>query len=277
MVIGGYTPGGQLTTTTTVENFPGFPDGIEGPELMARFQQQAEKYGAEIVYEEANEVDLGGEVKVVKTSADKEYKARAVVIATGATPRRLDIPGEDEFYGRGVSTCATCDGALYKDKVVAVIGGGDSAMEESTYLTKHASKVYLIHRRDEFRASKIMAERALANEKIEVMYNTEVIEVVGADNKVDHLRLKNTESGEESELKVDGMFLAIGHIPVSGYVNGVAKNELGYVLSEDGVHTNIEGVYVAGDVQDAVYRQAVTAAGYGAKAAIAAQRWLDEK
>ncbi len=189
--------------------------------------------------------------------------------------KSLDIPGLDEYYGRGVSTCATCDGALYKDKVIAVVGGGDSAMEEATFLTRFASKVYLIHRRDEFRASQIMIDRALANEKIEVIYNTEVTEVVGKDNAFDHVKIHNTKTGESQDLDIAGLFLAIGHIPVTGFINGVALNERGYVESEDGTHTNVDGVFVAGDVEDEIYRQAITASAMGCRAAMCAEKWLD--
>lgn len=273
VVIAGEQFGGQLMNTTDVENFPGFPEGIEGPELMMNMLKQAEKFGSIIKYENADYVDFKSEVKVVKTSK-VEYKARSVIIATGATPRKLEIPGEGKFYGKGVSTCATCDAAFYREKVVAVVGGGDSAMEESTFLTRFASKVYLIHRRDEFRASPIMAERAEKNEKIEIIRNTEVKEVLGDDN-VDKLKLYNNKEGKESELEVDGLFLAIGHIPVTGFVEGVALNEEGYVQSEDGVNTNVDGVFVAGDVEDQKYRQAITAAGAGCRAALEAQKWLE--
>lgn len=275
LVLAGYEVGGQLINTTIVENYPGFPDGIDGPVLMSKFKQQAEKFGAELVVAEATSVDLAGDIKKITASDEKAYHAKSVIIATGATPRRLDIPGENDFYGRGVSTCATCDGALFKEKILAVVGGGDSAMEDAIFLTRFASKVYIIHRRDKFRASKIMADRAMANEKIEVLWNTEVNEVVGENNVVHHLRIEDSQSGEERDLKVDGMFLAIGHIPVTGYINGVALTEHGYVMSEDGITTNVEGVFTAGDVQDETYRQAITAAGLGCQAALTAQRWLE--
>lgn len=273
IVLAGEQFGGQLMNTTIVENYPGFVDGIEGPELMMNMLKQAEKFGSQIKYENANYVDLKGDVKIVKSSKS-EYKSRAVIIATGATPRRLDIPGEEELYGKGVSTCATCDGAFYRDKVVAVVGGGDSAMEESTFLTRFAKKVYLIHRRDEFRASEIMADRARNNKKIEIIMNTEVKEIIGNDG-VEKIKILNKGDNKESELEVDGFFLAIGHIPVTGFVDGVALNEEGYVLSEDGVNTNIEGVFVSGDVEDQKYRQAITAAGSGCRAALEAQKWLE--
>jgi thioredoxin reductase (NADPH) len=277
VVLAGYEPGGQLIKTTIVENFPGFPDGIDGPELMSRFRVQAEKFGAQVINTDVKQVALAGEVKKIITLEGQEYLAKSVILATGATPRKLTIPGEDEYYGRGVSTCATCDGALFKNKVIAVIGGGDSAMQEAGFLTRFASKVYLIHRRDLFKASKIMIDRVLNNPKIEVIYNTEVKEVVGQDGRVHHLNLLNTKTNQESRLEIAGMFLAIGHVPVTGFLNGVALTPAGYVESMDGVNTNVEGVFVAGDVQDSVFRQAVTAAGMGAMAAITAQKWLEGK
>lgn len=276
LIIAGVIWGGQLMNTTEVENFPGFPEGIQGPELMDRMIKQAQKFGAELKYDDATFVDLSGEEKIVKTSSE-EFKSRAVIIATGATPRRLNIPGEDKFYGRGVSTCATCDAAFYREKIVAVIGGGDSAMEESTFLSKFASKVYLIHRKDEFRASKIMQERVLNNPKIEVIWNTEVKEVLG-DEKVTSVKLQNITTSSESELPLDGVFLAIGHIPVTGFLkNGLSTNERGYVMATDHVNTNIEGVFACGDVEDEKYRQAITAAGLGCMAALTAQKWLEKE
>lgn len=277
LVLAGFTPGGQLMKTTVVENYPGFPDGIEGPELMSRFRKQAEKFGATIIDVDVSAVDFSEKLKMVETEDGKEYQAQAVIVATGAMPRQLDIPGEEEFYGRGVSTCATCDGALFKDKIVAVAGGGDSAMEESLFLSSHAAKVYVIHRRDELRASHIMQEKVKSNPKIETILDTTVEKIVGQEGKVHHLILKNSQKGETTELEVDGLFLAIGHIPVTGYLNGITLDELGYVTSEDGVKTNVEGVFVAGDVEDAKYRQAVTAAGAGCKAALEVQKYLEKK
>lgn len=276
LVIGGYIYGGQLMNTTKIENFPGFKDGIDGPVLMDEMIKQAERFGAEMKYEDVTSVDFSAAEKTVSTSSGT-FSADTVIIATGATPRRLGIPGEDELYGRGVSTCATCDGALYRDKVVAIAGGGDSAMEEATFLTHHASKVYVIHRREEFRASKIMVDRVLANPKIEVLWNTEVREVVGQDGAVDHLRIFNNKENKESDLKVDGFFLAIGHVPVTKYLGDqVELNDQGYIVSGDGVHTSVPGVFVAGDVQDQVYRQAITAAGMGCRSALEAQKFLLE-
>lgn len=275
LVIAGSKPGGQLMDTTVVENYPGFPEGIDGPELMNRFIKQAEHWGARLAYKDVESVDLSSDIKRITVNGGQYYEAEAVIIATGAVPRRLHIPGEDEYYGRGVSTCATCDGAFYKDKTVAVIGGGDSAMEEANFLTNYAQKVYVIHRREELRASEVMQERAKKNEKIEFLWNSEVKEVVGKDGLVHHLRIWNNQREHEYDLEVDGMFLAIGHIPVTGFLNSLTKDEQGYILSEDGVNTNVDGVFVAGDVEDSIYRQAVTAAGSGCRAAMTAQKWLD--
>lgn len=276
VVIAGVTWGGQLMNTTEVENFPGFPDGILGPDLMMNMFKQAEKFGAVIKYEEANYVDFSNEEKIVKTE-NAEYKSKAVIIATGATPRRLDIKGEKEYYGRGVSTCATCDAAFYKEKIVAVVGGGDSAMEEASFLTRFASKVYLIHRKEEFRASKIMQERVKSNPKIEIIMNTEVREVKG-EEVVKKITLFNNVEQKESELEVNGLFLAIGHIPVTGFLKDkLSLNDRGYITAEDHVNTNIDGVFVCGDVEDEKFRQAITAAGMGCMAALTAQKWLEEK
>lgn len=276
LIIGGFTWGGQLMNTTDIENFPGFIDGIPGPQLMENMLKQAQRFGAEIVYENATQVKSIDGKKIVKTY-ENEYEAEAVILASGSMPKKLGIPGEDKYYGRGVSTCATCDAAFYRGKTVAVVGGGDSAMEEANFLTKFADKVYLIHRRDEFRASKIMVQRAIDNPKIEILYNTEVKEVAG-EKTVTHLNLFNNKDNSESELKVDGMFLAIGHIPVTDFVQGeIELDDAGYIKSEDGVHTSIEGIFVAGDVWDQRYRQAITAAGMGCRAAMDAEKWLESK
>jgi thioredoxin reductase (NADPH) len=274
IVLAGEQFGGQLMNTTDVENYPGFEEGIAGPKLMMNMMSQAKKFGADVRFENADEVDFSGEDKTIKTR-NGEYKAESIIIATGAMPRMMEVEGEKEFYGKGVSTCATCDGAFYKEKVVAVIGGGDSAIEEATFLTRFASKVYLIHRRDEFRASPIMVERARANQKVEIILNSQLRKVQG-NLKVEKITVFNNKDNTEKEISVDGVFIAIGHIPVTGYLNGITLNEQGYILSKDGVHTNIEGVFVAGDVEDDKYRQAVTAAGSGCKAALEAQRWLEE-
>lgn len=276
IVIAGTIWGGQLMNTTEVENFPGFPEGIQGPELMQNMIKQAEKFGAILKYEQAEYIDFSGEEKIIKTDRE-EYKAKAVIISTGATPRLLEIPGEKEFYGRGVSTCATCDAAFFKEKVVAVIGGGDSAMEEANFLTRFAKKVYLIHRREEFRASKIMQERAQNNPKIEILLNTEVKEVIG-DQTVKKIKIFNSAENQDTEIELDGIFLAIGHIPVTGFLKDkLSLNERGYIQAVDHVKSNIEGVFVAGDVEDEHYRQAITAAGMGCMASLAAQKYLEDK
>ncbi|MCA9392517.1 thioredoxin-disulfide reductase [candidate division WWE3 bacterium] len=273
IVLAGIEFGGQLMTTTKVENYPGFIEGIDGPELMNNMMEQAKRFGAEIVYEFVRSTDFSKKPFVLKTDSN-EYLAESVIVATGSTPRRLGIESEQRFWGKGVSTCATCDGAFYKDKIVAVIGGGDSAMEESTFLTKFASKVYIIHRRDEFKASKVMQERALNNEKINIVWSSEVVEVVG-DTFVTGLKLKDTNTGEESELSVDGMFLAIGHEPMTEpFVGQMELDPRKYIVTEDGVHTSVDGVFVAGDVADHVYQQAITAAGMGCKAAIMVEKYL---
>lgn len=274
LVIAGITWGGQLMNTTEIENFPGFIEGIKGPDLMSNMLEQAKRFGAEIIYENATQVIDKGDSKIVKTY-ENEYESDAVILATGATPRLLNVPGETKFYGRGVSTCATCDAAFYKEKTVAVIGGGDSAMEDATFLTRFATKVYLVHRRDEFRASPIMIHRALNNPKIEVLYNSQVESIEG-ELKVSTLNLLNNKTNEKTSLKVDGIFLAIGHIPVTDFLgNTIELTEEGYIKSSDGVHTSMQGVFVAGDVEDHKYRQAITAAGAGCRAALDAQKWLE--
>jgi thioredoxin reductase (NADPH) len=274
LVLSGNDFGGQLMTTSHVENFPGFPEGILGPQLMQQMVKQAKRFGAEIKFEAATKVDFSGSPKSVWT--DKEaYQAKAVLIATGSSPRRLNIPGEDTFYGKGVSTCATCDGAFYKGKTVAIVGGGDTAMEEAIFLTKFAQKVIIIHRRDSFRASKIMQERALKNPKIKVIWNTGVEEVLGKQT-VAGLKLKNTQENTESRLPVDGMFLAIGHLPNTQFLgDSVELDEQGYVKVYPPTNTSVEGVFVAGDVHDLHYQQAVTAAGWGCQAAMDIERWLE--
>lgn len=275
LLFAGFSWGGQLMTTTDVENYPGFKDGIQGPELMNNMMEQAKRFGTDVKYENVNKVDFSGEIKKI-VSDSGEYLAKAVIIATGATYRMLEVPGEKEFWTKGVSSCATCDGAFFRDKIVSVVGGGDSAMEEAQFLTRFASKVFLIHRRDEFRASKIMQEKVLSNPKIEVLYNTEIKELEG-DIKLRKIKLFNNQDNSESSIDSDGLFLAIGHIPVTNYLeNQVELKENGYVKSSDGVHTSVKGVFVCGDVEDHIYRQAITAAGAGCRAAITAERWLSE-
>ncbi|SIL94870.1 Thioredoxin reductase (TrxB) [Mycobacteroides abscessus subsp. abscessus] len=268
--------GGALMTTTEVENYPGFREGIMGPDLMDQMREQAIRFGADLRTEDVDEVSLRGPVKTV-TVGDEVYRARAVILAMGAAPRYLGVPGEDTLLGRGVSSCATCDGFFFKDQDIAVIGGGDSAMEEATFLTRFARSVTLIHRRDEFRASKIMLERAYADPKITVLTNTKIVGVEGTDS-VTGLKLENTVTGQASELPVTGMFVAVGHDPRSELVKDVVDLDPdGYVLVRDrSTYTSVEGVFAAGDLVDRTYRQAVTAAGSGCAAAIDAERWLAE-
>lgn len=268
--------GGALMTTTEVENYPGFREGIMGPDLMDQMREQAIRFGADLRTEDVDEVSLRGPVKTV-TVGDEVYRARAVILAMGAAPRYLGVPGEDTLLGRGVSSCATCDGFFFKDQDIAVIGGGDSAMEEATFLTRFARSVTLIHRRDEFRASKIMLERACADPKITVLTNTKIVGVEGTDS-VTGLKLENTVTGQASELPVTGMFVAVGHDPRSELVKDVVDVDPdGYVLVRDrSTYTSVEGVFAAGDLVDRTYRQAVTAAGSGCAAAIDAERWLAE-
>ncbi|GLY67527.1 thioredoxin-disulfide reductase [Amycolatopsis taiwanensis] len=276
LVFEGSQFGGALMTTTDVENFPGFRDGIMGPDLMEEMRKQAERFGAELRAEDVEELELTGDIKYV-TANGVRYAARAVILAMGAAARYLNVPGEQELLGHGVSSCATCDGFFFRDQDIAVIGGGDSAMEEATFLTKFARSVTIVHRREEFRASRIMLERARANEKIRWKLNTVVTEVLG-DNKVEGVKVRDTVTGEESTLDVTGYFVAIGHDPRSGLVRGqVDLDDQGYVLTRGRTtYTSLEGVFAAGDLVDHTYRQAITAAGLGASAAIDAERWLAE-
>jgi thioredoxin reductase (NADPH) len=276
-VFEGTSFGGALMTTTEVENFPGFKNGIMGPELMDEMREQALRFGADLQMEDIESVDLAGPVKVVTTAGGEVYRARAVILAMGAAARYLGVPGEQELLGRGVSACATCDGFFFRDQDIAVIGGGDSAMEEATFLTKFARSVTLVHRRDEFRASKIMLERAQANEKIRFLTNTAVVAVEG-EGTVSGLRVRYTVTGEESTLAVTGVFVAIGHDPRSALVRGIVDlDPEGYVLTKGRTTaTSVEGVFAAGDLVDHTYRQAITAAGMGCSAAIDAERWLTD-
>lgn len=279
LVIAGEQPGGQLTTTTEVENFPGFPEGVMGPELMMKMQAQAEKFGTRIEYDLVSSIERQEDGSfVLKTTGGNERATKTVIIATGASPRYLGLPNEMDLVGHGVTSCATCDGALYPDVPVCVIGGGDSACEEANFLTRFASKVYLIHRRDELRASKIMADRTLANEKVEPVWNSQVTEYLTDDEgEVRAVSLKNTENGEESELEVKCVFVAIGHVPNTQFLegSGVQFDDSGYILQDGpGTTTNIPGIFSAGDVADHVYRQAITAAGNGCQAALDAERYL---
>jgi thioredoxin reductase (NADPH) len=277
VVFEGTSFGGALMTTTEVENYPGFRDGILGPELMDQMREQALRFGADLRMEDIESVSLEGPVKSVTTAEGETVRARAVILAMGAAARYLGVPGEQELLGRGVSSCATCDGFFFRDQDIAVIGGGDSAMEEATFLTKFARSVTLVHRRDEFRASKIMLERARSNDKIRFVTNS-VVEAVEGDTTVTGLRLKDTRTGKISTLAVTGVFVAIGHDPRSELVRGAVKLDPdGYVLVKGNTtKTSLDGVFAAGDLVDHTYRQAVTAAGTGCSAAIDAERWLTE-
>ncbi|WP_166346158.1 thioredoxin-disulfide reductase [Phytoactinopolyspora limicola] len=269
--------GGALMNTTEVENYPGYRDGIMGPALMEEMRAQAERFGAQLVTRDAVEVDLSGPVKFVKDSDGNEYRAHAVILAMGSGYRKLGLVNESRLSGHGVSWCATCDGFFFREQQIAVVGGGDSAVEEATFLTRFASKVYLVHRRDELRASKVMQERAFADEKIEFVWNTEVLDVLG-EEKVSGLQLRNTSTGQESTLDVTGLFVAIGHDPRSELVQDqVDLDPNGYVVVDaPSTRTNLAGVFAAGDLVDHIYRQAVTAAGTGCAAALDAERYLSE-
>ncbi|GAA3443149.1 thioredoxin-disulfide reductase [Planomonospora venezuelensis] len=273
---GSVTAGGALMNTTEVENFPGFPDGIMGPDLMDGLRKQAERFGAELVADDVVEVDLAATPKVVKT-ATGTFHAKAVILATGSGYRQLDVPNEQRLSGRGVSWCATCDGFFFRGQDIVVVGGGDTAMEEATFLTRFANSVTVVHRRDELRASKIMQDRAFANEKIRFVWDSEVVDVLG-EEKVSGVRLRNLKTGEESELAVTGLFIAIGHDPRTELVKGqVELDDEGYIkVDAPSTRTNLDGVFAAGDVVDHTYRQAITAAGTGCAASLDAERWLAE-
>jgi len=272
---GSVTAGGALMNTTEVENFPGFSQGIMGPALMDEMRTQAERFGAELVADDVTKVDLTGDIKVVTDSAGVEHRAKAVILAMGSGYRKLGLADEDRMSGHGVSWCATCDGFFFRDHEIAVVGGGDSAVEEATFLTKFAKKVHLVHRRDELRASKIMADRAYANDKIEFQWNS-AVDTIHGDDKLTHLTLKDTVTGETRELPATGLFIAIGHDPRSELVKGqVDLDDEGYVLVKQGsTETNLRGVFAAGDLVDHTYRQAITAAGTGCAAALDAERYL---
>jgi thioredoxin reductase (NADPH) len=276
VMIEGVGAGGQLMLTTEVENFPGFPEGILGPALMANMREQAARFGTTFITDDVSRVDFSSRPFGIWVG-ETEYRARSVVISTGASARMLGLPSEQRLLGYGVSTCATCDGFFYRGKPLAIVGGGDSALEEALFLTKFATEVTIIHRRDEFRASKIMCDRALGHDKITVRWNSEVAEVIG-DTAVESLVLRDTVTGETSDLAVAGLFVAIGHTPNTSLFEGVLDlDPNGYlVTAPDSTATSIEGVFAAGDVQDHVYRQAITAAGSGCMAAIETERWLGE-
>ncbi|MGZ8745045.1 MAG: thioredoxin-disulfide reductase [Nocardioides sp.] len=271
---GSVTAGGALMTTTEVENFPGFSKGIQGPELMEQMREQAERFGAELLADDVIEVDLTGEVKVVKT-ATETYTARSVILATGSGYRKLGLPREEELSGRGVSWCATCDGFFFREQAIAVVGGGDSAIEEATFLTRFGSKVYLIHRRGELRASKIMQERAFADPKLEIVWNSEIAEING-EERLESVTLRDTVTGDTRPLEVTGLFIAIGHDPRSELLGGqVDLDDDGYVLVDHpSTATNLPGVFASGDLVDHHYRQAITAAGTGCAAALDAERYV---
>ena len=276
LIIEGMQPGGQLTITTDVENYPGFPEGIMGPQLMNDMHKQAERFGTHFLHQFVMEVDFSRKPFLIKTD-DKEFTADAVIIASGASAKLLGLKSESHLMGHGVSACATCDGFFFKDKEIVVVGGGDSAMEEATFLTKFASKVTVIHRRDELRASKIMQQRAIDNPKVDFMWNKTITEIIGSHEEgVKGIKLKDTVTGEESEFACQGVFLAIGHTPNSDVFRGeIDMDEKGYIITEkSSTRTNVEGVFAAGDVQDTVYRQAITAAGTGCMAALDAEHYL---
>ena len=278
LIISGPEDGGQVTLTTDVENFPGFPEGVQGPALVEMCKKQAEKFGTRF------KVDIASEFKKIKGGFElsliggEKVQTKTLIVATGASARWLGIPSEEKYKGRGVTTCATCDGAFFKGKEVVVIGGGDSAMEESNFLTKFATKVTVIHRKDSFRASKIMQDRFFKNPKCNVVWDTEVVEILGDGKKVNGVKLKNTKTGKVSDFKTDGVFLAIGHVPNTSIFKGILEmNEHGYLKTDRFMKTNIPGVFAAGDVQDTRYRQAITAAGSGCQAAMEAEKYLAEQ
>ena len=276
LIISGLLPGGQLMNTTDVENYPGFEEGIMGPDLMLTMRKQAERMSTTIIDDVVVNVDFRDKPFKVLTGSE-EYEAKAVIVCTGATPRKIGIEGEQTFSGKGVSYCATCDGAFFRNQDIAVVGGGDSCMEEATFLTKFASKVHIIHRRDTFRASKIMQERALNNENIEVHWNSEIEDIKG-DQKVQQVVLKDTKTGESKTLNMGGVFVAIGHEPNTElFKNQLEMDENGYIIQKENTETSVKGVFTAGDVHDHRYRQAVTAAGFGCMSAIDVDKYLSEQ
>nr|WP_273398704.1 thioredoxin-disulfide reductase [Bifidobacterium indicum] len=277
VIAGALTPGGQLMNTTEIENYPGFPKGIMGPDLMDQMRDQAEHFGAQIEYDDVTSVDFSGNIKRITTDGGEEYFARAVVVTTGSQYRKLEVPGEREFSGRGVSYCATCDGFFFKDKPIVVIGGGDSAMGDADFLTRFGSSVQLIHRRQGFRASKIMVDRAQANEKIDFVLDSVVTKVNGDESGVTSVDIRNTTTGQTTTVPANGVFVAIGFVPQTGFLKGqVDLDEDGYILVEGATtRTSTPGIFAAGDATDKVYRQAVSAAGMGCRAALDAQEYLN--
>lgn len=276
IIAGALTPGGQLVNTTEVENFPGFPEGILGPDLMENMRAQAEKFGAEIEYDDVTSVDFSGPVKLINTDSGTQYKAKTVIVTTGSEYRKLGVPGEQEYSGRGVSYCATCDGFFFKDKPIVVVGGGDSAMEEADFLSRYGSSVTVIHRREGFRASKIMVDRAVENPNITFKLNTVVTEVTGDDNGASTIALKDTVTGQVSSVEANGIFVAIGYTPQTSFLkDSIELDNDGYIMTKpDTTNTSVPGVFAAGDAVDRVYRQAISAAGSGCKAALDAQHYL---
>jgi thioredoxin reductase (NADPH) len=278
MIASSVEPGGELMKTTEVDNYPGFPNGLMGPDLMASFQEQAERFGTEILFEDVTEVDLTGDIKIVKTGNGKTYEAKSVILSTGAAYRELGIAREKELSGHGVSWCATCDGFFFREKVIAVVGGGDSAMEEANFLTKFASKVYVIHRRDSLKASEIMQKRSFDNEKIEFIWNSAITELKGSP-KLDGVVLEDTVTGEKRELAIEGLFVAIGSDPRVDLIENQVEISEERFIKVDGrtSKTSLPGVFAAGDVIDPIYRQAITAAGSGCVAALDAEHYLSSK
>jgi thioredoxin reductase (NADPH) len=275
LVFAGSLSGGQLMLTTDVENYPGFPEGIMGPELMENFRKQAERFGAEVVYEDVIEVDFSSHPYRVKSTA-QEIEAKTVIISTGASAKMLGLESEGKLMGHGVSTCATCDGFFFRGQEIAIVGGGDSAMEEANFLTRFAEKVTVIHRRDSLRASKIMQKKAFDNPKVEFLFDSAVTEIFEQDGKVSGIEVENLKSNEKSKVELSGLFIAIGHTPNTQLFEGkLDMHDNGYIRCGDGSRTSIEGVFACGDVQDFTYRQAVTAAGSGCMAALDAERWLE--
>ena len=278
LILEGHEPGGQLTTTTDVENFPGFPEGIQGPDLMANMKKQAARFGSEYISKSVTKVDFSQKPFHLKCEDGTEYKAHSVIISTGASAKYLGLPNEKELIGKGVSACATCDGFFYRNKVVHVVGGGDTAMEEANFLTKFASKVTILHRRDALRASKPMQERSFNNPKIEILYNTEVNEILFDEQGVKGIKVVNNQTNEETIRDTDGFFLGIGHTPNTSFLNGQVKlDDHGFIDNSKLPFTNIPGVFACGDVTDSVYQQAITAAGTGCMAAMSAEKYLEDE